>query len=50
MNMFGWCMWQIMHWLVGIWRVNSCLIGCPGSFFGIVGSICCEVPMLPAFA
>ena len=23
--MFGWCMWQTMHWLVGIARVNSWL-------------------------
>ena len=23
MNMFGWCMWQTMHWLVGIARVNA---------------------------
>ena len=27
-----------MHWLDGIDRVNECLIGWPGSSFGIVGS------------
>ena len=33
----GW-MWQIMHALEGIDRVNACLMGCPGSSLGIVGS------------
>ena len=32
------CMWQTMHWLEGMERVNWCLIGCPDSFFGMVGS------------
>ncbi len=32
------CMWQTMHWLVGIASVNRCSIGWPGSFLGIVGS------------
>ena len=36
--MFGWCMWQTMHWLVGIARVNVCCSGWPDLFFGIVGS------------
>ena len=31
-------MWQIMHWLEGMERVKTCLIGCPDSFFGIPGS------------
>ncbi len=29
MNMFGWCMWQTMHWLVGIARVKLCFSGWP---------------------
>ncbi len=33
----GW-MWQTMHWLDGMARVNTCLMGWPDSFFGIVGS------------
>ncbi len=32
--MFGWCMWQTMHWLVGIARVNSWRIGWPGCVRG----------------
>ena len=26
------CMWHVMHWLVGIDLVRTCLIGCPDSF------------------
>ena len=33
------CMWQTMHWLVGIELVNVCEIGWPDSFFGIIGSV-----------
>jgi hypothetical protein len=40
-------MWHTMHWLVGIARVSSCLIGWPDSFFGMVGSICALRPWLP---
>src|SRR3954447_12343416 len=43
-------MWQIMHWLVGIWRVNSCLIGWPDSLCEMVGSACADMPMLPNLA
>ena len=33
----GW-MWQFMHWLEGMDFVKVCLMGCPDSFLGIVGS------------
>ena len=42
----GW-MWHTMQWLVGMERVNSCLMGWPDSFFGMVGSICELWPRLP---
>ncbi|CAI8365876.1 MAG: Uncharacterised protein [Hyphomonas sp. TMED17] len=45
--MFGWCMWQIMHCEVGIERVNSCRIGCPGSPRGMVGSTVAVSPSRP---
>jgi hypothetical protein len=44
MNMFGWCMWQIMHWLVGIAREKACFKGCPLRSFGIVGSTVWDRP------
>ncbi len=50
MNMLGWCMWQGMHWLVGIARVNSCRRGWPGSSFGIVGSAETDSPVWPCSA
>src|SRR5262249_34215857 len=34
----GW-MWHTMHWLVGTPTVKRCVIGCPGSSLGMVGSI-----------
>src|ERR1700743_1068060 len=43
-------MWQIMHWLVGISRVNSCLSGCPDSLCGMVGSGCWDMPRVPKWA
>ena len=45
----GW-MWQTMHWLVGMERVNSCLMGWPDSFCGMVGSICALCAWLPYLA
>ena len=41
-----------MHWLVGIELVNLCSIGCPLSFFGMVGSgLSLDVyPRLPCLA
>ena len=36
-----------MHCEDGTERVNACLIGCPGSLRGIVGSALCDVPVLP---
>ena len=39
-----------MHWLVGIDVVITCLIGWPDSSFGIISSVDCEKPWLPAFA
>ena len=44
MNRFGWCMWQTMHWLVGMARVKACCSGCAGSLLAMVGSSVCEVP------
>ncbi len=32
------CMWQTMHWLEGMARVNWCRMGWPGWLCGIVGS------------
>ena len=48
--MFGWCMWQIMHWLVGTERVSVCLSGWPGSVLLMVGSTVCVRPSWPNFA
>ncbi len=44
------CMWQTMHWLVGIARVKTCFSGCPERFFGIIGSCVSVNPWLPALA
>ena len=40
-------MWQFMHWLDGIERVNWCEIGWPRSFLFIVGSPLKLRPWLP---
>ena len=39
-------MWHTMHWLVGMERVNSCLMGWPDSLCGMVGSICDAVRLV----
>ncbi len=48
--MLGWCMWQLMHWLVGIERVKAWLSGWPLSPLGIVGSADWLCPSRPACA
>jgi hypothetical protein len=40
-------MWQEMHWLEGMLRVNWCLIGCAFSRFEIIGSAVKLRPWLP---
>ena len=44
------CMWQVMHWLVGIALVNDMLDRMARPFFGIIGSDVWLNPRLPAFA
>ena len=41
------CIWQTMHWLEGMPRVNWCLMGCPDWFFGMVGSMVALNPEWP---
>ena len=50
MNTLGWCMWQVMHWLVGMERVKRCASGWPDSCFGMTGSMERLWPVLPADA
>jgi hypothetical protein len=40
-------MWQVMHWLEGMLRVNLCAMGWPFSFFEIIGSGLKDRPWFP---
>ncbi len=42
-------MWQVMHWLDGMLRVNWWRIGCAFSLFEIIGSPVKLRPWLPYF-
>jgi len=49
-KMLGWCMWQTMHWLVGIALVKTCFSGWPDSPCGMVGSTEALAPSWPNLA
>jgi len=40
-------MWQTMHWLEGMDRVNVCFMGWPACDLSIVGSAVALVPECP---
>ncbi len=44
------CMWQVMHWLDGMARVNSWRKGWPERSRGMVASPLCVRPRLPKAA